>query len=387
MINLRTLVTAYRELDATGHPLVLATVVETLGSTYRKAGARMLITEDGQFHGIIGGGCFEGDLLEHARAVFKTRLPRLLFYDMRTREDELWGLGLGCNGAVRLLLQRLDTTKGRNPLVDREHCLRTRGRGVLATVCASRESDYPVGCHAYFADNAAAVDPAVDYWPDCLAQGARKVQQTGAPLLIEHKVGQSVVTVFYDWVQPPPHLLVIGAGPDALPVVKLARVLDWEVTVVDHREAYADPRRFTDADRVLTTTPEALPAQVNMKSVDAVVLMTHNIGYDERFLKVLAPGEVGYIGMLGPAARRERLLNGLGASGDCAAADSLRKRVFGPVGLDIGAELPEEIGVSIIAELLAYFRGEGRRAGRVHNSPAQGNLAHGDPAHGVPVAD
>lgn len=370
--------------------MVLATVVETLGSTYRKAGARMLITGDGQFHGIIGGGCFEGDLLEHARAVFETGHPRVLFYDMydmRAREDELWGLGLGCNGAVRLLLQRLDTTPGRNPVVDLEHCLRTRSQGVLATVCASAESDYPVGWHAFFEDNAAVLDPPVDNRPDWLAQGARNAQQTGAPLFIEHKVGSGAVTVFYDWVGPPPHLLVIGAGPDALPVVKLARVLDWEVTVVDHREAYADPQRFTDADRVSTTTPEALPAHVKMETVDAVVLMTHNIGYDERFLKVLAPSEVGYIGMLGPAARRERVLNGLGASGDRASADSLRNRVFGPVGLDIGAELPEEIGVSIIAELLAYFRGGGRRAGRAHNNPAQGNPTHGDPAHGVPVAD
>lgn len=382
MINLRTLVTAYCELEATRRPLMLATVVETLGSTYRKAGARMLITDDGQFHGIIGGGCFEGDLLEHARAVFDAGHPRLLFYDMRAQEDELWGLGLGCNGAVRLVLQRLDTVPGRNPLVDLEHCLRTRGRGVLATVCASRESDYPVGRHAFFADNAAAVDPGGDDRPEWLAQGARNVQQTGAPLFIEHKVGQSGITVFYDWVQPPPHLLIIGAGPDALPVVKLARVLDWEVTVVDHREAYADPRRFTDADRALTTTPESLPGQVKMETVDAVVLMTHNIGYDERFLKVLAPTAVGYIGMLGPAARRERLLTGLGAS-----AESLRKRVFGPVGLDIGAELPEEIGISIIAEVVAWFRGEGRYAARAHRKQAKGNSAQSDPVHGVPVAD
>src|SRR3990170_88649 len=106
--NLRTLVSAYRALKNARRSLVLATVVETLGSTYRKAGARMLITEDGEFHGIIGGGCFEGDLLERARRVFADGNPDLVFYDMRAPEDELWGLGMGCNGAVRLLLERLD---------------------------------------------------------------------------------------------------------------------------------------------------------------------------------------------------------------------------------------------------------------------------------------
>src|SRR5688500_1064350 len=121
--NLGTLLRAHQALKSARRPLVLAAVVETLGSTYRKAGARMLITEDGQFHGIIGGGCFEGDLLERARRVFADGKPNLFFYDMRAQEDELWGLGLVCNGAVRLLLERLDATQGFDPLATMESCL------------------------------------------------------------------------------------------------------------------------------------------------------------------------------------------------------------------------------------------------------------------------
>ncbi|MGH8502422.1 MAG: XdhC family protein [Gammaproteobacteria bacterium] len=345
--NLRTLVSAYRTLKNAQRPFVLATVVETLGSTYRKAGARMLITEDGEFHGIIGGGCFEGDLLERARRVFAGGHPDLVFYDMRAPEDELWGLGLGCNGAVRLLLERLDAAQGFDPLPIMESCLNRRERGVLATVCARNGVDDAVGRHVFVQDS----EGLSRHWPAWLMDGARRVQQTKAPVLAEHRAGRGVVTVFYDWLQSPPHLLIIGAGPDAVPLANLARALDWEVTVVDHRGAYADARRFAAADRVLTTAPEALVERVEIDTVDAAVLMTHNIGYDERFLRALAGTAIGYIGLLGPAARRDRLLSKLGP-----AAAALRDRVSGPVGLDIGARLPEEIGLAIMAELIAHFR-------------------------------
>jgi xanthine dehydrogenase accessory factor len=344
--NLRTLVTAYHALQRTERFLLLATVVETLGSTYRKAGARMLITQEGEFHGIIGGGCFEGDLLERSRRVFADGHPELVFYDMRAPEDELWGLGLGCNGAVRLLLEHLDAAQGFEPLSRLERCLDARVHGVLATVCASNLEDYPAGQHAFFPAGSCCTDE-----PEWLNEGTRKVQQTKLPVLVEHHAEGRAITVFCDWVQPPPHLLIIGAGPDAVPLVNMARLLDWEITVVDHRQAYADPSRFAAADQVLTTTPEALIQEVATNSVDAAVLMTHNIGYDERFLRTLASTAIGYIGLLGPAARRDRLLGKMGQ-----LAVSLRDRVSGPVGLDIGAKLPEEIGIAIMSEIVAHLR-------------------------------
>jgi xanthine dehydrogenase accessory factor len=360
---------AYQALKSARRPLVLATVVETLGSTYRKAGARMLITEDGQFHGIIGGGCFEGDLLERARRVFADGKPNLVFYDMRAQEDELWGLGLGCNGAVRLLLERLDATQGFDPLATMESCLIRRARGVLATVCASNGIDGFAGRHIFIEES----EYSLHGWPAWLIEGARKVQQTKAPVLTERRVERGAVTVFYDWLQPPPHVLIIGAGPDAVPLVGLARLMDWEVTVVDHREAYADPQRFAAANHVFTLVPEALVDHVEMDAVDAAILMTHNIGYDERFLRALASTAVGYIGLLGPAARRDRLLSKLGH-----AALSLRNRVCGPVGLDIGAKLPEEIGLAIMAELVAHFRDHqslpGRKTG-IHETLVAGYVA------------
>jgi xanthine/CO dehydrogenase XdhC/CoxF family maturation factor len=266
------------------------------------------------------------------------------------------------------LLERLDAAYEFDPLATMERCLTRRARGVLATVCAPNAIDGFGGRHFFIEENGDS--PRVPAW---LAEHAGKVWATKTPLLAEHRLERAAITVFCDWLEPPPHLLVIGAGADAVPLVGLARSMDWEITVVDHREAYADGQRFAAADHVLTVTPEALTDRVEMRGVDAAILMTHNIAYDERFLRALAGTAVGYIGLLGPAARRDRLLAKLGR-----AALSLRNRVSGPVGLDIGARLPEEIALAIIAELVAHFRdrvSSATRKAEVHQMPAAGRVA------------
>lgn len=358
-MNPQTLMPAFYALRAARRPLVLATVVETAGSTYRKAGARMIITGAGAFHGILGGGCFEGDLLDQANEVFASGRPSTLFYDMRAPEDETWGLGMGCNGAVRVLLERLDAGNGYEPLATMETWLQASGRAVLATVIDSRHPGCVSGSHHFFADDAAL--PESSEW---LAAGCRQARLADRSMLLRQSVEGEEVRVFFDRLQPPPHLLVLGAGADALPVVNLARALDWRVSVVDHRGAYAAPERFPAADRILSAAPETLAAKVRLQTVDAVVVMTHNIGVDERFLRALASTSIGYIGLLGPAPRRDRLLAALGDH-----AEALRGRLFGPVGLDLGARLPEEIALSIIAQVLAQLRGRG--GGALLGQPAR----------------
>jgi xanthine/CO dehydrogenase XdhC/CoxF family maturation factor len=346
-MNLQTLMPAFRTLRAAQQPLVLATVVETAGSTYRKAGARMMITRDGAFHGILGGGCFEGDLLDRAAEVFASGVPAVLFYDMRAPDEEIWGLGMGCNGAVRLLLERMDAGNGYEPMATLERCMKESGRGVLATVISGVHPGYASGSHHFFADESALPES-----PDWMSAGCRQARLTDRSVLLRQTVDGEEITAFFDRLQPPPHLLVIGAGADAVPVVNLARAMHWQVSVVDRREAYAVPERFPAADRVMSATPETLATRIRLQTVDAVIVMTHNIAHDERYLRELAMTNIGYIGLLGPAPRRDRLLASLA---DHAVA--LQGRVFGPVGLDLGARLPEEIALSIIAQVLAQLRG------------------------------
>lgn len=334
-----------------GEPLVLATIIETRGSTYQKAGARLLITADGDSRGLLSGGCFENDLREQAQFVFADGRARQCFYDMRSQDDTVWGLGLGCNGAVRVLLQLLTPDTHYYPLNRIAETIDGRRTGVLATVCESSLDALPDGCaflvdapEAKFNTTNAALDTQ-------LSLHARQTRLERRPRLRELRDGDRILKVFYDFLEPPPELLVIGAGEDTVPVTRLAATLGWGVTVVDHRPAYLQPERFPDANELLHCPPETLCATVDMSRFPALVLMTHNFEYDARYLQAIAGSAIPYIGLLGPTQRRERLLDELGA-----LAVNIRERVFGPVGLDIGAETPEEIALSIVAEIQAVMK-------------------------------
>lgn len=344
--GLTALIANYEALARDGVPLVLATVIETLGSTYRKAGARMLISADGRFHGLIGGGCFEGDLYEQARAVFETGEARLLFYDMRAPEDALWGLGLGCNGAVRLLLQPLATDGGDPTIALLQSILASDSPAVLATLCDGPEAGRSDWLPLAAADGEQPDEPfrAVMQHEACSVAAL----QQSALITHDHETGSG--QIFYDWIRPPPRLLLIGAGADAVPIVALARQLDWHVVLADHRPAFAVAERFPAAEAVIQARPGELMTTLDGRRIDAVVLMTHNIEYDSRYLEVLRDLDCHYLGLLGPAARRERLLEMTGLD-----ETALGTRLHGPVGLDIGGAAPESIALSLISEIHAVL--------------------------------
>ena len=345
--SLSGILAAYRSLLANERDFVLATVVETRGSTYRKPGARMLVTRSGRFYGLLGGGCFEADLLEHVRKVFEHRRPSTVFYDMRAPEDLVWGLGLGCNGAVRIRLEYLDPADNHAPLSQIAGILESGRRALLITVCESEHGDLPAGGHYVFRADGAGALPAAFLAPAAAALDA------GESSLQTFMVDGKRIEAFLASVIPPVHLLIIGGGPDAVPVVEAANVLGWRTTVVDHRQAYSRPENIPGATRVVQAAPENLAEKVDLTGTEAAVLMTHKFEYDLRFLKQLARAAPPYIGLLGPAARRRELLR--------LAADELpaetAARIYGPVGMNLGGELPEEIALSLVAEIQAVLHG------------------------------
>jgi xanthine/CO dehydrogenase XdhC/CoxF family maturation factor len=154
----------------------------------------------------------------------------------------------------------------------------------------------------------------------------------------------------------PPRLLLLGAGPDATPIVDLAARINWKVTVVDHRPAYADPAHFPTAERVVLARPEALADIVELASFSAAVVMSHHLPSDLGYLQVLADSKLPYVGLLGPAPRREKLLSDLGQR-----AERLRPRLHAPVGLALGGRSPESIALAIIAEIHAFVHGMNAR--------------------------
>ncbi|MEX2525192.1 MAG: NTP transferase domain-containing protein [Gammaproteobacteria bacterium] len=345
--SLSGLVDSFRSRVEKEKVFVLATIVETAGSTYRKPGARMLITENGDMYGLLSGGCLEADLYEHARKVFRDKADTSVFYDMRSSDDLIWGLGLGCDGAVRIRLEYLCPENNYAPLSLIEKALASSTPAVVVTVIDSEHEGFPAGTHFLFPEEDSTL-------PKAIFNAARDALIAGRSSSRTVEVDGGSITLFLGMVEAPTRLLVIGAGPDAVPVTEAARLLGWTITVVDYREAFCETGKFPAADHVIHSAPEELDAKLDLPSFDAAVLMTHKLEYDQRYLARLAGTPLNYIGLLGPAARKQELLKYLGDE-----KEKVADRVYGPVGLDIGARLPEEIAFSLIAEIQAVLRNRG----------------------------
>jgi xanthine dehydrogenase accessory factor len=323
-MTLHRLLPLYDRARLANEPLVLATVIRTGGSTYAKPGAHMLIASDGEYAGLLSGGCLEGDLREHAREVAATGKGRIVSYDLRSSTDQLFGLGAGCEGAMDVLLTRVAADGDWQPLADMAGSYRAARVRHFAFVTASTDAAFPLG--------------------------------TSFPAVTPDAVAPAGVELFIASVTPPPHLLLLGGGPDARPVATLAEFLGWRVTVVDHRAAYLVPGRFPPSSRLIEARSANLAAVVALDDFIAAIVMSHHLDSDLQYLRVLSGSRIPYVGLLGPAARREKLLNDLGDD-----AQPLLARLRAPVGLDIGGRTPESIALSIVGEVHAALEG---RAGR-----------------------
>lgn len=322
--------------------LVLATIIATNGSTYRKTGAMMLISSDGSYEGMISGGCLEGDLLQHADEVFNKGLPRYITYDMHADEELVWGLGLGCDGVIHLLLQRLDQSDGFGFLKQLEESHAARNPVVLALLVSSDgkpttgsiacvdRSDISIGNNTLVE----LLRNTTERWPEWRTQS------------LQETVDGSVLEVLFIHMPEQVRVLVCGAGPDAVPVARFMAGLNWDVQLTDHRPAYASPDRFPDSCSIIQVRPTQLEEKVDLDEIDAAIIMSHHLENDAVYLRQLVAHEISYVGVLGPRARRKRL---------CEMAECTEYTVFGPVGLDIGAELPESIALSVVAEIHAVL--------------------------------
>jgi xanthine dehydrogenase accessory factor len=337
----------YRRLAADGTPAALATVVRVEGSSYRRPGARMLVPQTGQATGTLSAGCLERDVAERAAEVVRTGRPTVVTYDTTTDDDIVWGLGLGCNGVVRVLIEPATGERMADLARFLEACSGGARPGAAATVYDREgDPDAEVGARALlFPDGTVAGDLDRSDLLDDLRAAAR----TGEPADRRYRTPDGHLDVFVEIVEPRVPLVVFGAGHDALPVVTLARSLGWHTTVVDTRARAATRERFADADAVVLCRPDEVGAHVTLSESTVAVLMTHNYLEDLEVLRTLVASPARYVGCLGPGRRTERLLGELGleASG----------RIYGPVGLDIGAETPEEIALSIVAEIRAVLAG------------------------------
>lgn len=309
---------------AAGRALALCVLLETAGSTYSKAGALLLIAESGEYAGLLSGGCLEGDLRERARSVIATGTPCTVAYDMRGPDDLLWGLGSGCEGAMQVFMLRVGPANDWQPLAALQQAWQAQQPCSASIVIEPAGAAAPAGS----VQVPGAADPGFSRGP----QGER---------------------LFTFALELPPRILLLGGGPDALPICQFAAPLGWKLSVADHRPAYTDAARFPDAERVVNLRPERLADELPLHEFRAAIVMSHHLPSDLAYLRALTGSSVPFVGLLGPAPRRDRLRAELGAD-----AARLAGRLHAPVGLELGGRSSTAIALAIVAELQAWLHGK-----------------------------
>jgi xanthine/CO dehydrogenase XdhC/CoxF family maturation factor len=283
----------------------------------------------------------------------------LVTYDTSDEVDAAIGVQLGCAGIIQVLFEPIDVNKQNNPVSLLEKAIAKRQHSVLVTLFSTDEKNKPqVGtCLLLTEDKKISGDIPFPEIKEEVMKDVQSVMGKQSSIYKNYNSENSSVTAFIEFLKPPVSLVVVGAGNDAIPLVNLADVIGWEASVVDGRNTHAKPERFVAACQVLVSKPEKVLDQITIDDQTVFVLMTHNYNYDLAMLKALLQRNVFYIGILGPKKKLERMLNELKDEG-IELNEKQLSSVYGPVGLEIGAETAEEIALSIIAEIKAVFAGK-----------------------------
>jgi xanthine dehydrogenase accessory factor len=326
-------------LPETGKRAALATVIRVEGSSYRRPGARFLVEEDGATLGSISGGCLEADVRENAIAVMREGVSRRLRYDTGADDRAVWGLGLGCSGTVELFVQPVGGAETIEA-IERALALLAGDRpfALFTLVAGAPRAGAILVASPEGALGGSTGDPVLD------RALSRSVAEAGGRRGSKlQAVGPA--EVFTEVLTPPPSLLLFGAGEDARPICAYAADVGFRVSVVDHREGLLSAERFSAAARRMALRPEEGAGALSVGPRTYAVVMSHSFGHDREWVRYLLAAGAPHVGLLGPRARTEEILRQIGVAGD--------ERVFGPVGLDLGAEGPEQVALSVVAELLA----------------------------------
>jgi xanthine dehydrogenase accessory factor len=351
--EINEIITTYKQAQQKGIKTALATVVYVEGSSYRRPGARMLVEEDGRMTGAISGGCLEGDALRKALLAIHQKQNKLVTYNTLDEDDVEFGVQLGCNGIVHILFEPIDPQDENNPIALLERSQLFRRETVLVTLFSLHNfhGHQPGTCFFLDAESSySKIDEAG--LKTIVQQDASSVLQSGSSFIKEYD--QFELTAFVELLQPPVSLIIIGAGNDAFPLIEMTRVLDWQITVADGRPTHASAQRFPNVHQLITGKPADIIKQLVIDKWTVFLLMTHNYKYDLAMMKELLQINCSYIGTLGPKKRLERMFEEIKEEG-ITITDEQKQMIYGPIGLDIGAEAAEEIALSVLAEIKAVF--------------------------------
>jgi xanthine/CO dehydrogenase XdhC/CoxF family maturation factor len=346
----RSIIEAATRLRRNGESHLVATVVRTQGSAYRGPGARMLLTQFRWITGAVSGGCLEGDIA--SKGWWRTRdgEPIVVTYDSRLPEhadddDVRSAFGLGCDGVVEVMLERGNTPGRIDPLEVADRCYRTQKRGAVATVIHSRVGGIKVGHRvAVVADDEPQADASLDdILRIAMIADSKAALASGESAIRTYNSARGSVDVFVEAILPPPRIFIFGTGHDVLPVVAMLKLLGWDVSVCTTQARVSTRQRFTMADEILIGTRAEIAARVDECDRAVALVMSHHYETDRENVGMLLATSAQYIGVLGPRTRSAKLFADLQVQPDA--------RVHAPVGLELGAETPQEIALAITAEV------------------------------------
>ena len=345
MKELQDIIAIWKQLQER-QTVAIATLVKVAGSTYRRPGARMLIAPDTQV-GSLSGGCLESDVLERAQSVIENGCPVLVEYDTTADDDLIWGLGLGCQGVATVLIERSGDEPNALSVIAR--CLSQRQPGALATVFQGEGNTIKPGDRLLWFPDGEVNHIQNAELAQCVRQDLRVAVARQTSTVQKYQLSQGTAEVFLEVIQPPTALVIFGGGFDAVPLVRFAKELGWHVTVVDPKARPTTVERFSTADRVVLGFSE-ITNQIIFDEHTVAVMMTHNYLYDLELLQRLLPLSLTYLGILGPKQRTARLFAELQFDFEPV------QHLYSPVGLDIGADNPQEIALAIAAEIQAVLQ-------------------------------
>ncbi|SEP26052.1 xanthine dehydrogenase accessory factor [Halogranum amylolyticum] len=376
---------SYRALRAslststsTERPAAVATVTNVEGSAYRRPGAKLVVSASGDSTGAVTAGCLEDSVADVAAAVVDSGAPRTERFDLTNDAEGVWGMGLGCNGVVDILVEPVDESF--RPAVDELEAKRTV---VLATAVASTDPAVAVGDRTTLTGGGDGSPDRVARGRtglpadvlDVLADEVDSLREAGRAATVTVETDAGAVDVFVDVLEPAPDLLVFGRQRDVDPVVRFGREAGFRVRVVTGRGGDADVDRFPDAHEVLPTRAPDLASAVDAPEHTYALLMSHNFVDDRLALDSLLETAVPYVGLMGPRKRFEEMREAFAEEGTPLERADL-DRIATPVGLDLGGDHPSQIALSAVSELLAVHNGRdgGRltdRAGPIHDRVAR----------------
>lgn len=372
MREIEAIISSYDEAKNKGQRCVLATVVHVEGSSYRAAGARMLVDEYGFMTGAISGGCLEGDALRKALLALDQNKNKLVTYDTSDEDDAIIGAQLGCNGIIQVLFEPIDPGQKENPIELLKKAENHDQPVVLVSIFSLDKTKHQVGTVLFIDEQGNSTGQLDDQaLSDKISEVANHALEKQINHFGEYHSSAEALHAFIEIIAPPPTLVLVGAGNDSQVLSRMAEVLGWNIIVADGRSSHANKKRFHSCE-VVVANPEEILDNIEINETTAFVLMTHNYNYDLAVLKLLLnENKIPYIGILGPNKKHRRMLGDLAAEG-IQLSEEQSAKIYAPVGLQLGAETPAEIGLSILSEIQAVLTGSNVRhlrelEGSIHN--------------------